>query len=44
LLLIAAAAIGIRVDHNQHGRYFWEPKPADTPAAVPAQTPPAPAK
>jgi len=41
LLLIAAAAIGIRVDHNQRGHYFWEPKPADTPVAVPAQTPPA---
>lgn len=37
LVLLAAAAIWIRVDHNQRGHYFWQ-----TPPAHPAATAPAP--
>jgi hypothetical protein len=37
LLALAAAAIWIRWDHNQHGRYFWEKAPAaDAAVATPA--------
>lgn len=48
LLVLAAAAIYIRWDHNQRGRYFWEPAPvvvvpaaAATAEPAPAATPPA---
>jgi hypothetical protein len=39
LLLLIAAAVYIRWDHNQRGRYFWQPAPpppAEAPAAAPA--------
>ena len=39
LILLAAAAIAIRWDHNQRGRYFWQPKPATV--AVPIVAAPA---
>jgi hypothetical protein len=39
LLLLAAAAVYIRWDHNQRGRYFWQPEPPAAP--VPAATAPA---
>jgi hypothetical protein len=37
LLTLAAAAIWIRWDRHQHGRYFWEPAPVAAPAAEPAK-------
>ncbi len=50
LIVLAAAAIYIRWDHNQRGRYFWQPAPvvAPVPAApaagqVPAAAMPPPA-
>jgi hypothetical protein len=46
LLLLAAAAVYIRWNHNQRGRYFWQPEPpvpvaAPAPAPVPAAETPA---
>ena len=40
--LLVAAAIWIRWDHNQRGRYFWTPAPT-MPATTP-EAPPTPAK
>jgi hypothetical protein len=34
LIALAAAAVWIRWDHNQRGRYFWEKAPAVEPAAA----------
>jgi hypothetical protein len=39
LLVAVGAVIGVRVDHNRRGRYFWEPKPVAAPVA-PAPAPP----
>jgi hypothetical protein len=39
LILLAAAAIWIRVDHNRRGHYFWK-----TPAPAPAPVAPSPAE
>ncbi|MFO1448620.1 MAG: hypothetical protein U1F61_10725 [Opitutaceae bacterium] len=40
LVLLAIAAVWIRIDHNKRGHYFWQKAP---PAAAPIETPPAPA-
>ncbi|MDF3055979.1 MAG: hypothetical protein K0R17_194 [Rariglobus sp.] len=41
LILFVVAAVWIRWDHHQRGRYFWQPQPE--PAPAPAATAPAPA-
>ncbi|ACB76356.1 hypothetical protein [Opitutus terrae] len=48
LVILAAAAIWIRWDHNRRGHYFWQPEPVAEPAPAaapsePAATPSAPA-
>ena len=44
LLVLAAAAVWVRWDHNKRGRYFWQPAPAAGAAAAAAPAPvPAPA-
>jgi hypothetical protein len=36
LLLLAGVAVWIRWDHNQRGRYFWQPEPPASPASAEA--------
>ncbi len=37
IVVLAAAAIWIRVNHNRNGRYFWEEARVKTPAAEPSK-------
>jgi hypothetical protein len=41
LLVLAAAAVWVRWDHNKRGRYFWQPAAAGAPAAAAAAPAPA---